>query len=86
MEEYIVSARKYRPASFDTVVGQKALTETLKRMHTSFVDLVEWERPLVPVFLQRQSTALHQLLKAKRVTIAKVVQPLMNNVRLIFSS
>lgn len=30
MEEYIVSARKYRPASFDTVVGQKALTETLK--------------------------------------------------------
>lgn len=30
MEEYIVSARKYRPSSFDTVVGQKALTETLK--------------------------------------------------------
>lgn len=30
MEEYIVSARKYRPASFDTVVGQHALTTTLK--------------------------------------------------------
>ncbi|NPD92791.1 DNA polymerase III subunit gamma/tau [Xylanibacter muris] len=30
MEEYIVSARKYRPASFDTVVGQSALTTTLK--------------------------------------------------------
>ena len=30
MEEYIVSARKYRPASFDTVVGQQALTTTLK--------------------------------------------------------
>ncbi len=30
MEEYIVSARKYRPASFDTVVGQRALTTTLK--------------------------------------------------------
>jgi len=30
MEEYIVSARKYRPNSFDTVVGQKALTTTLK--------------------------------------------------------
>ena len=29
MEEYIVSARKYRPASFDTVVGQRALTTTL---------------------------------------------------------
>ena len=28
--EYIVSARKYRPASFDTVVGQSALTTTLK--------------------------------------------------------
>ena len=30
MEEYIVSARKYRPMSFDTVVGQMALTTTLK--------------------------------------------------------
>ena len=28
--EYIVSARKYRPMSFDTVVGQTALTTTLK--------------------------------------------------------
>ena len=27
---YIVSARKYRPSSFKTVVGQKALTNTLK--------------------------------------------------------
>ena len=30
MEDYIVSARKYRPTSFDTVVGQQALTTTLK--------------------------------------------------------
>ena len=30
MEEYIVSARKYRPMSFDSVVGQLALTTTLK--------------------------------------------------------
>ena len=30
MENYIVSARKYRPATFDSVVGQKALTTTLK--------------------------------------------------------
>ncbi len=29
MEEYIVSARKYRPATFDTVIGQRALTTTL---------------------------------------------------------
>jgi len=28
--EYIVSARKYRPMTFDTVVGQSALTTTLK--------------------------------------------------------
>lgn len=30
MENYIVSARKYRPATFDAVVGQRALTTTLK--------------------------------------------------------
>ena len=30
MEEYIVSARKYRPMTFDAVVGQQALTTTLK--------------------------------------------------------
>lgn len=30
MEEYIVSARKYRPMSFDSVVGQNALTTTLR--------------------------------------------------------
>ncbi len=30
MQEYIVSARKYRPMTFDTVVGQAALTTTLK--------------------------------------------------------
>lgn len=30
MDEYIVSARKYRPMTFDSVVGQSALTTTLK--------------------------------------------------------
>ena len=35
MEEYIVSARKYRPMSFDTVVGQQALTTTLKNAVSS---------------------------------------------------
>ena len=29
-QKYIVSARKYRPSTFETVVGQRALTETLR--------------------------------------------------------
>ncbi|MDE7419268.1 MAG: DNA polymerase III subunit gamma/tau [Muribaculaceae bacterium] len=35
MDNYIVSARKYRPATFRSVVGQKALTSTLKNAITS---------------------------------------------------
>ena len=31
MDNFIVSARKYRPATFDDVVGQHSLTNTLKR-------------------------------------------------------
>lgn len=30
MQPYIVSARKYRPSTFESVVGQRALTSTLK--------------------------------------------------------
>ena len=30
MDEFIVSARKYRPVTFDSVIGQRALTTTLK--------------------------------------------------------
>ncbi len=30
MEDYIVSARKYRPSTFESVIGQNALTTTLK--------------------------------------------------------
>lgn len=30
MSDYIVSARKYRPQTFDTVIGQEALVKTLK--------------------------------------------------------
>ena len=30
MENFIVSARKYRPSTFDTVVGQQSITNTLK--------------------------------------------------------
>lgn len=31
MENYVVSARKYRPASFKTVVGQSSITTTLRK-------------------------------------------------------
>src|SRR5574343_689775 len=30
MENFVVSARKYRPSTFDTVVGQEHITTTLK--------------------------------------------------------
>lgn len=30
MDKFIVSARKYRPPTFDTVVGQQHITTTLK--------------------------------------------------------
>ena len=60
-ENYIVSARKYRPSTFDTVVGQRALTTTLKNAIASrnwhmlicFVDLVAWVKQPVRVFLPR---------------------------------
>lgn len=35
MADYIVSARKYRPSTFSTVVGQKALVQTLKNAISS---------------------------------------------------
>lgn len=34
-DQYIVSARKYRPSTFGSVVGQKALTQTLKNAVSS---------------------------------------------------
>ena len=65
MENYIVSARKYRPATFDTVVGQRALTTTLKNAianqklahATCSADPAEWERQPVHVYLRKPSTA-----------------------------
>lgn len=65
MDNYIVSARKYRPTTFYSVVGQKALVQTLKAAVVTrklahaylFAEPGEWEKPLAPAFLQRPSTA-----------------------------
>ena len=35
MENYIVSARKYRPSTFESVVGQRALTTTIKNARST---------------------------------------------------
>ena len=35
MENFVVSARKYRPSTFDTVVGQSSITRTLKNAITN---------------------------------------------------
>lgn len=65
MENYIVSARKYRPSTFESVVGQRALTTTLKNAIATgklahaylFAVREAWEKQLVPVSLLKQSTA-----------------------------
>lgn len=65
MENYIVSARKYRPATFESVVGQHALTTTLKmplhqvswHMPICFADHEELEKLRVPEFLPKQLIA-----------------------------
>ena len=66
MDNYIVSARKYRPATFKSVIGQNALTTTLKmpsqttswHMPICFVVQEGWARQLVLVSLPKQSLAL----------------------------
>lgn len=65
MENYIVSARKYRPSTFESVVGQRALTTTLKNAIATGKLAHAYlfcgprgvgKRP-VPVSLLKQSTA-----------------------------
>ena len=55
MDNYIVSARKYRPSTFRSVVGQKSLTTTLKNAIQS--NKLAHARLLVPVSLPRRSIA-----------------------------
>ena len=51
MENYIVSARKYRPSTFESVVGQRALTTTLKNAIAT--------QKLAHAYLDRKSTRLN---------------------------
>ena len=45
MDNYIVSARKYRPSTFRSVVGQKSLTTTLKNaIPVSYTHLEVYKR------------------------------------------
>jgi DNA polymerase III gamma/tau subunit len=45
MEQFIVSARKYRPQTFNDVVGQKAITNTL-------LNAIESNHLPLPYYLQ----------------------------------
>jgi DNA polymerase-3 subunit gamma/tau len=54
MSNFVVSARKYRPARFDEVVGQEHVSKTLKNALQN--DHLAHVKRLVPVFWQRYST------------------------------
>ena len=51
MEDYIVSARKYRPTTFEEVAGQEAITSTLLNAISNklyyLLDLGELEKLVV---------------------------------------
>lgn len=61
MDNFIVSARKYRPATFDMVVGQDTITTTLRNAIRNnllaqaylFAAPAESEKPPVPGSSQR---------------------------------
>lgn len=65
MDKFIVSARKYRPQNFSTVIGQSHITTTLKMplattslpMHFYFAGQEEWVKLPVPVYLPKPLTA-----------------------------
>jgi DNA polymerase-3 subunit gamma/tau len=40
MEQFIVSARKYRPQTFNDVVGQKAITNTLNAIESNLASAI----------------------------------------------
>lgn len=84
MDRFIVSARKYRPQLFDTVVGQEHITTTLKNAIRNqqlahaflFCGPGGLGKLLVPVFWQKQLTAKNLLKRVKPVINAPVAYPL----------
>ena len=63
MSEYMALYRKWRPMTFDEVVGQEQISETLKNsiktglMHTFSAAQEERARPPLQKYLQERSTA-----------------------------
>lgn len=82
MDNYIVSARKYRPDTFDTVVGQHALTTTLKNAIASgklahaylFCGPRGVGKTTCARILPRQSTVFTRKKTAKHVANAKAAR------------
>lgn len=94
MDNYIVSARKYRPATFDTVVGQRALTTTLKNAIANnklahaylFCGPRGVGKPHAHVFLLKPSTVCHRNLTARLATNVNHVRHSTNSVHTISMS
>jgi len=84
MSDYIVSARKYRPQDFSSVVGQENIVKTLKNAIKNgklaqaylFSGPVASVKPLVRVYLPKLSIDKTLRLKLKRATNANLVKSL----------
>ena len=94
MENYIVSARKYRPSTFDTVVGQRALTTTLKNAIANhklahaylFCGPRGVGKTPAPVSLPRPSTVFTQPVKERHATNVSHARLSTNSVPIISMS
>lgn len=94
MSNYIVSARKYRPATFDSVVGQHALTTTLKNAISQgklahaylFCGPRGVGKTTCARIFAKPSTVSRPLPTAKLATNAKVAKPSTSNVHTTYTS